>query len=113
MVPHDPGSYKPPPPPRRSLFREELGRLRAMYEHADRLARTAETAADRTLAEDLRREAEASFWAASAELGDLLLLMLRHAIEHRRDTVRAYLMLVLGDDFQELGDAIALAEGRR
>jgi hypothetical protein len=96
----------------RSIFREELGRLRAVYEEGDRLAKSGESAADRARGEDMRREAEASFWAASVELGDLWLLLFRHAINHRKDTVRAYLMLVLGDDFRELADYIALVEGR-
>jgi hypothetical protein len=105
----------PPPgnhPPRRSVFREELDRLRGLYESADRKAKSAATAADRALAEDLRREADASFWAASAELGDLFLLLLRHCLDHRKDALRAYLMQVLGDDFRDLADAVALAEGR-
>jgi hypothetical protein len=106
------GGGKDGRPPRRSIFREELGRLRALYEEADRLAKSGESAADRARGEDLRREADATLWAASMELADLFLLIQRHAIDHRRDTVRAYLMLVLGPDFQELADQIALVEGR-
>jgi hypothetical protein len=83
-----------------------------LYERADGIAKSAQTAADRAHAEDLRREASASFWEASVELGDLFLLLLRHAIDHRPEAVRAYLMKALGEDFQELADAVALVEGR-
>jgi hypothetical protein len=115
MLPHfdASGNGRPHgPPPRHSIFREELGRLRALYEEADRLARSAATAADRAQAEDLRLEADASFWAASMELADLFLLLLRHCIDHRKDVLRAYLIRVLGEDFQELADQIGLLEGR-
>jgi hypothetical protein len=75
----------------RSVVRAEFERITALYEEADRLRREADTLAGREEGEQRRWQADAQFWAAGAELGGLLLLMLRFAVAHHGDALAHHL----------------------
>src|SRR5437660_10722798 len=72
-------------------LREDLGRIAAAFERADRRAKAAATVGDREAAEAERREAVGEFWVAGVTVADLLLLLLRLAMRHRPEALAAYL----------------------
>ena len=87
-------------------------RFAAANDRAHRAAVT-EDAAGLAAAEDERFEVAGEFWAAGQELGDLLMLLLRHALDHRPDALRMYLTEALKPELQPLAAAVAKLEGRR
>jgi hypothetical protein len=64
-------------------------------------------------AEVEREDAAGKFWRASTELADLMLLLLRHCLQHRRVALSMYLSDALRDPLSELAEAIVRLEGRR
>lgn len=95
-----------------SLLRSDLNRI------AERFARAGEKAWEATAAgilgdaeEEERLEAAGEFWAAGQELADLLLLLLRYALNHRNDALRLYLVEALRPELEAITRA-ALKGGR-
>jgi hypothetical protein len=97
----------------RSLVRAELAQIAARFEQADRSAKRATTIKDREAAEAERREAAGDFWAAGADLADLLLLLFRYATTHQPDALRAHIVALLRPEFDPIAEAIANLEGRQ
>lgn len=99
-----------------SLLRSDLARITERFARAGEMAWRA-TAAGATgeadEAEDQRREAAGEFWAAGQELADLLLLLLRYALNHRPDALRLYLAEALRPELEPLFAAIAEMEQRQ
>ena len=93
--------------------RREIGHITDRFEQADRRAKAAETVADREAAEAERQAVLGEFWAAGEGLADLQLLLLRYAVRHRPEELRALLAEVLRPDLDELADAVAGMEARR
>jgi uncharacterized damage-inducible protein DinB len=86
-----------------SLLRAELHRLAEAFAAADRAAWRARVFLDRgdERAEGERLEALGQFEAASRQLADLLLLLLRHALRHRAGALRGLLHdALLDEDFR-------------
>jgi hypothetical protein len=96
----------------RSLIRAELDRITERFDAADRRAKRATTIEDREAAEAERQDAAAEFWAASADLADLFLLLFRHATKHQPDALRAYIVALLRPELDPIAQAIANLEGR-
>jgi hypothetical protein len=94
------------------LLRAELARIAERFEQAERRAKSASTIEDREAAESERREAEGDFWAVTADLADLLLLLFRHAITHQPDALRAYIVALLRPELDPMAEAIANLEGK-
>ena len=70
-------------PDTRFLLRDEFTRIAERFEAADHRAKRATTIQDGEAAEWERLEAADNFWAAEADLADLLLLLLRLALHHQ------------------------------
>jgi hypothetical protein len=96
----------------RSLVRGEIAAITERFEAADRRAKRAATLADREQAEAERREANGDFWAAGEDLADLLLLLVRYAITHRPEALRAYLADVLRPELEPILDAVVKLEAK-
>ena len=99
-------------PERQSLIRAELARLGEQFESADRRAKRATTIADRELAEADRQDAQGEFFAAGQELADLLLLLLRYGLRHRREALCSYLVEAMRDELEPIAETIARLENR-
>ena len=82
------------------------------FADADRRERAAATIADREAAEAERQEAAGEFWGAGQELADLLLLLLRYGLEHRREALAQYLADALRPELAPLAQALAALEDR-
>ncbi len=88
-------NHSPPPARAVSLLRDDLHRIAERFREADARAfraAVAEAAGERDQADAEKAEAAGDFWAATAEAADLLLLLLRLALKHRPDALRAYLV---------------------
>ena len=83
------------------------------FDAADRRIRQARTIPDREAAEAERRETMGDYYAASAALGDLFLLLFRHAMQHRQEALQTHLVSLLDPELDQLADAIAESERRR
>jgi hypothetical protein len=93
----------------RTGVREELLQIAERFATADqRMHRAAVRGdqGDREAAAWERSEARGDYQAASRDLADLLLLLVRHALEHRPDALRLYLRELLAD---AIADAVAAA----
>jgi len=100
-------------PDTRSLLRDELTRIAERFEAADHRAKRATTIQDGEAAEWERLEAAGNFWAAEADLADLLLLLLRLALRHQPAALAQYLSQALREELKTLADAIVELEARR
>jgi hypothetical protein len=92
-----------------SLFNRELQRLAEKFADADAQLWRARVRGDKgelEAAEDERQKANGDFFAATQEMADLFLLLLRQCLALRKDALRLYLADALSDDFAELADAI-------
>jgi hypothetical protein len=69
----------------------ELRTYMNQFEVSERAVREAQTLPDREQAEAIRRDAMGKIYAGKVAIGDLFLLMLRTAIETRRDALCRYL----------------------
>lgn len=96
-----------------SAIRVELSRLADAFAEADRKAEDATTTTDRLAAEIVRDEAAEEFWKAGDELADLLLLLFRYAMDHRREALRDCLVALLRPELDPLIEAITELERRR
>jgi hypothetical protein len=85
-----------------TALRQTLAGVLERYAAAVRQGHAADTPGDREAAERLRDEIAAEFWALSAELGDLQLLLLRHCVRHEPDKLRQELMGLLAPDIGAL-----------
>jgi hypothetical protein len=85
-----------------TALRQTLAGVLERYAAAVRQGHAADTPGDRQRAEALRDEIAAEFWALSAELGDLQLLLLRHCVRHEPDKLRQELMGLLAPDIGAL-----------
>jgi hypothetical protein len=101
----------PEPSRRRELVRS-LARIAARFEEADRRTRHAQTLADREDAEAERREANGAFRAAGKDLGELFLLLFRHALAHRPEALQMYLADALRPELAPVLEALAKLEVR-
>lgn len=92
--------------------RAELARIAGRFEAASKRRRLAglcaETQSEYAAEMD---EAAAEFWAAGDRLADLLLLLLRYGLRHRREQLHALLAESLAPELESL--AKALVRGRR
>lgn len=103
-------------PDARSILRAELARIAEGFAAADRRAFTAgvyDRQGHREAAEAERAEAAGNFWAAEADLADLLLLLLRAAARHQPDALRLRLGQALRTELEPLAEAVARLEARR
>jgi hypothetical protein len=97
-------------------LRADLGRAAsgcAMAEDRAWRAAVAGDAGDREAAEEERREAAGDFWAVRQDLADLLLLLLRKAVEHRGSALCLYgldLLAANPDALRTLGRLLREAE---
>lgn len=97
-----------------SAVRAELDRIADQFDRADRRrAKAAATIADREAAEAEQQEAAGIYWSAGESLTQLLLLMLRFAIEHEPDLLRERLVEALRPELEPLAEDIARLEDRR
>jgi hypothetical protein len=103
-------SVAPRPIPQR--LRDELGSIADRYEAAREAERRAATIEDRELAEEARRDAVGQYWAASRDLAELPLLLLRHALQSRSEELAMYLAEALRPELTPLAEAIAVLERR-
>jgi hypothetical protein len=102
-------------PATRGAIREHLAEIAERYAAAERRewqARVQGDAGDLAAAELERQEAQGDYHAASLELADLLLLLLRHAIRQRPDALRDLLLRVLTDPVTDIALAVQ-QEARR
>jgi hypothetical protein len=93
-----------------SAVRADLERIAERYAAADRRACRAQSIEDYDAAEAERREIAGEFWAAGSELADLLLLLLRHALQHQPDALRLYLAEALRPELGPITAALANLE---
>lgn len=108
------GYVSPGPPTIPSYVRAELGRVADRWEAAGDRARRATTIADRERAEAERREAAGDHHQVEVDLADLLLLLLRMALRHRRAELVALLEDAVEDPLlAPLAEAIARLEVAR
>src|SRR5262249_16085342 len=91
----------------KGTLRAELAAITARYEAADHRAKRAETIEDRDQAEEEKREAAGDFWAAEADLADLLLMLLRLAIRHQPAALGQYLYRAVELQLLEVADQYA------
>lgn len=94
----------------RSLVQSELSRIADRFDAANRLLRQAKSTEDREFAEAMRRDAAGQFWAFGQELADLLLLLIRMALSHRRDALGSYLADALRPELAPIVAAVARLE---
>ena len=97
----------------RSAVAAELNRIIDRFQEAEGRAKAAATIADREAAADERDEAAGQFWSAEQALADVLLLMLRTAMRHRPEELKAYLVDLLRPELEPIIDALARMEARR
>ncbi len=97
----------------RSAVGDELARICRRFEVADRKARSAETATDRTAALTERDEAAGIFFAAETGLADLCCLLLRTALGHRPDALQALLASAIRAELEPIAAAVLRLEARR
>jgi hypothetical protein len=101
---------------RTSLLRADLQRLAEKFHAAGDAAHRAAVALDlgaRNDAEDLRLDLQGEYHAATNELADLLLMLLRHALDHRPEALTLYLAEALRPELEPLAEAVAGLEGER
>ena len=99
-----------------SGLRADLLAIAGKFHRADKQAWRARVLGEQgklAEAEDARMDANGEYYAASWDLADLLLLLLRHALMHRRDILRQYLADALAPELTELAEAIVRAERGR
>jgi hypothetical protein len=97
----------------RSQVRADLAKIGERFAAADSRAKRAARIPDREAAEAERREAEGEFWAAGLDLADLLLLLLRYALQHRPDALRMYLAEALRSELEPIVESLAKLESRK
>jgi hypothetical protein len=88
-------------------LRGEIAAIAARFEAADRRAKRAATLEDRDQAEAERLEASGDFWAAEADLADLLLMLFRLALRHQPNALGQYVYQAVELQFLEIGDRFA------
>jgi predicted Zn-dependent protease with MMP-like domain len=95
--------------------RQELRRLCDVWEAAEKAVREARAAGESDARAQLARsEALADWHAASASLGDLFRLLLRHALKHHADALRQALVGLLRPELEPfLETVIRLKKGGR
>lgn len=93
-----------------SLLCAELGRIADRFDAAERLARHSRSQIEREAAEAARLDALGEHWAASMDLADLLLLLVRKAMQHRPDALRTYLVDLLRPELEPISEALIRLE---
>ena len=96
-----------------SVVWAELARLLERLDAAHRACRAATGLPDREAAEAVRREAAGELWYFRQGLADLALLLIRHALEYRREALCASLAEALRPELDLLAESIAKLEGHR
>jgi hypothetical protein len=100
----------------RSILSAEIDRLTEAFAAASERAwreTVAGNHASREAAENQRQEAAGDLFLVKQDFADLLLLLLRYAIEQRPCELAAYLAEALQNELRPLVDAIANLEGKR
>jgi hypothetical protein len=91
---------------------DEIRRIVARWEAADRRAKKAATIQDREAAEAERRDAEGERLAAGLAVADLLLLLFRHGLRYRPEQLGLYVAEAMRPEIKPQADAIAALERR-
>src|SRR5258707_403575 len=99
-------------PEARSLLRAELTQIAERFAAADCRVKRPTTIEDCEAPETERREGAGDFWAASADLADLLLLLFRYATAHQPDALRAHIVALLRPELDPIAEAVAKLESR-
>jgi len=99
-----------------SAVREELARIATRFEAGQEELAQAGREADRggpglDMAREHMEAAAAEFWSAGDRLSDLLLLLLRYGLRHRREQLHALLADALGPELEALAQAVL--QGRK
>jgi hypothetical protein len=102
----------PPPRPIPQRIRDELGAIADRYEAACGAALAATTVPDREQAALARRDAVADYWDVSRDLGELLTLMIRHAMQWDAEALAFWLSEALRRELAPLAHAVAALEAR-